>query len=242
MLTRNIVGTFVFSIMGMSMNAFAVDPGFMEALASDARPMEAKVRDGIRRPYQVMNLAGVESGMTVVDVEALGGWYTEVLSAAGGPSGKVIAQVGPRGLAENNGAPSREQAERLGNVEVVFEELSAIPANSADMALTALNLHDYVIYFGGAEGATNYLKAIYNVLKPGGKAVIIDYIGLEGMNNNDLHRIPPADAKRYIRDAGFEIVTESDILRTNADDHTRGVFDPVLGRHSDRFLLIVRKP
>jgi predicted methyltransferase len=227
---------------GFSVGAYAVDAGFMDALDSDARPVDAKARDGIRRPVQVMNLLGIESGMTVVDIEALGGWYTEVLSAAVGPSGHVIAQVGPRGLQRDNGAPSRTQAERLGNVEVSFEALTEVPANSADAALTALNLHDYIIFFGGEPGAIAYVQSIYDVLKPGGRAAIIDHEGIEGMDNSDLHRIPSADAKRFIEQVGFEIVTESDLLHTNADDHTLSIRDPSLGRNTDRFLFIVRKP
>ena len=238
---KSVLG-FTCLIIAISINAYAIDPGFMDALSSDDRPMEAKVRDGIRRPFQVMNLMGIESGMTVVDVEALGGWYTEVLSAAVGPTGKVISQVGPRALRDNNGAPSIAQAERLGNVDLVFEEMSGIPANSADMALTALNLHDHYIFFGGDEGAINYLQSIYNVLKTGGTAVIIDYVGLEGMDNNELHRTSVANAKRFIETVGFEIVTESDILQTNADDHTLPIRDPILGGHVDRFLFVVRKP
>jgi predicted methyltransferase len=229
-------------VAGFNSGAMAVDAGFMDALNSDARPAEAKARDGIRRPLQVMNLLGVESGMTVVDVEALGGWYTEVLSAAVGPTGHVIAQVGPRGLQRDNGAPSLEQAERLGNVEVTFEALTEVPPNSADAALTALNLHDYIIFFGGEPGAIAYLESIYDVLKPGGVAAIIDHEGSENMNNNELHRIPAADAKRFIQQVGFEIVTESDLLHTNADDHTLSIRDPALGRNTDRFLFIVRKP
>ena len=181
---------------GFTSGANAVDEGFMDALNSDARPAEAKARDGIRRPAQVMKLLGVEAGMTVVDVEALGGWYTEVLSAAVGPSGRVIAQVGPRGLQRENGAPSRAQAERLGNVEVTFEALTEVAANSVDAALTALNLHDYIIFFGGEPGAIAYVQSIYDVLKPGGRATIIDHEGSENMDNNELHRIPAADAKR----------------------------------------------
>jgi predicted methyltransferase len=52
----------------------------------------------------------------------------------------------------------------------------------------------------------------------------------------------PADVKTWIQQAGFEIVTESDILRTTADDHTLSIESPILGRDIDQFLFIVRKP
>ena len=52
----------------------------------------------------------------------------------------------------------------------------------------------------------------------------------------------PSDVKTWLQQAGFEIVSEPDILRTTADDHTLSVDDPRLGRDIDQFMFIVRKP
>jgi len=217
---------------------YAVAPDFMEKLSSDSRPLEDRMRDGARRPAQVMALLGVEEGMTAVDVGAGGGWYSRVLSAAVGPSGHVIAQFGPRALQRDNGQGPKDLAASLGNTEASFEELGDLDANSADVAVTALNMHH-----GNAERLIPYLRDIYNVLKPGGVAAVIDHAGSPGMSNNSqLHRMLAADAREWILAAGFEIVTESDILHTTADDHTLPVNDPSLGRNSDRFLFVVRKP
>lgn len=213
---------------GFAVAAQAVAPGFMDKLDADARPAEDKARDGIRRPVQVMQLLEVEEGMTVVDVAAGSGWYTEVLSAAVGPSGTVLAQFGPRG-----GDVHRQRAERLGNVEPVFDSLDSIDEGVADRALTALSLH---------HRDASFLEAIYGVLEPGGMAAVIDHEGNAGAANEDLHRVAKADARRMIEQAGFEIVEDSDLLHTNADDHTMAIFAPELGRNTDRFLFIVRKP
>ncbi len=215
--------------VGFAAGAHAVAPDFMDKLDADARPAEDKARDGIRRPYQVMQLLEVEEGMTVVDVVAGGGWYTEVLSAAVGPDGTVIAQFGPRG-----GDEHRQRAERLGNVEPVFDSLDSIEEGAAERALTALSLH---------HRDASFLEDVYSVLEPGGMAAIIDHEGDEGASNNeDLHRVAKADAMRMIEEAGFEIVEDSDLLHTNADDHSMAIFAPELGRNTDRFLFIVRKP
>lgn len=224
-------------LLGLASSAYALAPDFMEKLNDDSRPIEDRMRDGARRPYQVMMLLGVEEGMTAVDVGAGGGWYTRVLSAAVGPSGKVVSQMGPRALQRNNGQAARDLAASLGNVEASFENLADLGANSADVAVTALNMHH-----GNAERNVPYLRDVLNVLKPGGRAAIIDHIGSPEMDNSGLHRMLAADAKEWIQAAGFEIVEESDILRTAGDDHTLPVFDPRLGRNSDRFLFIVRKP
>lgn len=213
---------------GLVTTAHAVAPGFMEKLAAEARPAEDKARDGSRRPYQVMQLLDVQEGMTVVDVAAGGGWYTEVLSAAVGPSGKVFAQFGPRGSDAD-----RARAARLGNVEGVFAALPSIGTNVADRAVTALTLH---------HRDTAFLREIYDALKPGGMAVVIDHDGDADKNNQDLHRSVKADARRMIGEAGFEIVEDSDLLHNTADDHSMNVMAPELSRDTDRFLFLVRRP
>jgi predicted methyltransferase len=222
-----LLGIMIAVTAGFAGAAQALPPDFQDKLAADARPAEDKARDGSRRPYQVMTLLGVDAGMTVVDVAAGGGWYTEVLSAAVGPSGKVFAQFGPRG-----DDADRARAARLGNVEGVFDALPTIGANVADRAVTALTLH---------HRDTAYLREIYDALKPGGMAVVIDHEGTAGMDNEELHRMVKADARRMITEAGFEIVEDSDLLHTAADDHTLHIMAPELGRDTDRFLFLVRK-
>jgi predicted methyltransferase len=212
-------------------------PDFVDKLTSESRPLEDRVRDGARRPYQVMQLLGVDAGMTLLDVGAGGGWFTRVLSAATGPDGKVIAQFGARALQRENGQEQKDLAASLGNTEAFFGNVAELPANSVDAAVTALNMHHM-----NAERAGPYLKDIFNVLKPGGRAAIIDHVGLRTIDNSQLHRIATDDVKGWIEAAGFEIDAESDILRTTADDHTLSVDDPRLGRDVDQFLFIVRKP
>jgi predicted methyltransferase len=222
----------------LTSSAFAaLAPDFVEKLTAESRPLEDRVRDGARRPYQVMQLLGVNAGDTLLDVGAGGGWFTRVLSAATGPSGKVIAQFGPRALQRENGQAQKDLAASLGNTEAYFGNVGELPAGSVDAAVTALNMHHM-----NAERAGPYLKEIFDVLKPGGRAAIIDHVGVAGVNNAQLHRMLPADVKSWIQQAGFEIVAESDILRTTADDHTLSVDDPRLGRDIDQFLFIVRKP
>ena len=215
----------------------AVAPDFMEKLTAESRPLEDRVRDGARRPYQVMQLLGVDAGMTLLDIGAAGGWFTRVLSAATGANGKVIAQFGARALQRENGKAEKDLAAALGNTEAFFGNVAELPAGSIDAAVTALNMHHM-----NAERAGPYLKDIYNALKPGGRVAIIDHVGLREIDNSRLHRMVPDDVKAWIRQAGFELAAESDILRTTADDHTLSVDNPILGRDVDQFVFIARKP
>jgi predicted methyltransferase len=101
----------------------ATDDGFAAGLASEGRPAADRDRDANRKPDQVLEWLGVESGMTVMDVFAAGGYYTEALSHAVGPNGKVVAQNAPR-MAKIRGGSAvtaiNERAERLGNIEPLY--------------------------------------------------------------------------------------------------------------------------
>src|SRR5688500_17204779 len=195
---------------------------FMEKLTSEARPEADRARDGARRPYQVINLLGVSEGMTVIDIGAADGWFTRVLSAAVGPSGKVIMQEGPRALEREQGAGPKATAAALGNVEVSFEDLGNVGTSVADVAVTALNLHH-----ANDERGIAAMKDLFKVLKPGGVAAVIDHVATADSPAN-THRILPATVKGWIEAAGLVVEQESDILRTTADDHMLPVFAPEL--------------
>lgn len=213
------------------------------ALASPERSDDDKARDEARRPVEVVEFLGIEMGMTVLDVVAAGGWYTEVLSAAVGPSGRVLSH-NPEFFAQREGfvEAAEMRAEQLGNVEVVIGDLEEAGIDGeADAAISALNLHD-MYNSGGDEAALALLEGVYAVLKPGGVFGLIDHAGMEGQDNADLHRMVPADARRLLTEAGFEVETESDLLDNPDDDHTRAVRDPSLNRNTDRFLFRARKP
>lgn len=206
-----------------------------------ARPDADKARDEARKPKEVVELLGIKEGWTVVDVSAGGGWFTRVLSAAVGPKGKVLAQFGTRAAQNNGGQAQKDLAAQLGNVEPQFVEMSGMPAGSADAALTALNLHD-AFNFRGEDAGVAFIKDIYNVLKPGGVAAIIDHEGKQGADNKELHRIGHDTVKALIEKAGFEIVTDSELLNNPADDHTKPSSDASLGRSTDQVFFVVRKP
>jgi predicted methyltransferase len=221
---------FITGILMMSA-ALAVAPDFIEKLNSDARPMEDRARDGVRRPYQVIQLAGVEEGMTVADVISGGGWYVRVLSLAVGEEGTVYSQ----GLGGRGEPP--EDIVAMANVEPV-SAVSDIPDASVDVLIFALESHHFV----GAAGADMYGQ-IYDALKPEGLVIVTDHIAdADNENFANLHRIPIEVARETITAAGFSIETESNILRNNVDDHSRMIFDPALGRNTDRFLFVARKP
>jgi predicted methyltransferase len=211
------------------------------ALASPERSAENKARDAARKPVEVIQFLGVADGMTALDVFAVGGWYTEVLSAAVGPPGKVYSQ-NPAFFTSREGFIDQESArnERLGNVAPIHGDVAGIDGQ-VDVAITNNNLHD-IYNRGGEEAALPWLTSVYNALKPGGVFGVMDHVGIAGQDNAQLHRMDLAAARAALVKAGFTIEAESDLLKNPADDHTRGPTDASLGGNSDRFLIKARKP
>jgi predicted methyltransferase len=214
------------------------------ALASPERSAENKARDADRKPIETVQFFGIKSGDTVVDMIAVGGWFTEVLSAAVGPRGHVYSQ-NPPFVPESDAG--KAFIKRLGNAEEVRVPLEqAGIVGKADAVVTAMNLHD--IYNGfnnqpaGEPAAVEFLKAIYAGLKPGGVLGLIDHVGVAGQDNAKLHRMLPQQARDAITKAGFTIEAESKLLANPADDHTKGVFDPAIRGKTDQFMFRARKP
>jgi predicted methyltransferase len=212
------------------------------ALASPDRPAKDKERDAARKPIETIQYAGIKTGQTVLEVIAVGGWFTEVLSAAVGPTGKVYAQnptffTGRPGFAE----AEKAQDDRLKNVTPIHGDLpDASLKGKADVALTALNLHD-IYNSAGEDAAVALCKGVYEDLKPGGTFVVIDHVGIAGQDNKMFHRIQLSQAKEVLTKAGFKIDAESDLLKNPKDDHTKGVRDPSVAGHTDQFLIRAKK-
>jgi predicted methyltransferase len=212
------------------------------ALAAQGRPAEDKARDAVRKPIETIQFLGIETGDTVIYVIAAGGWFTEVLSAAVGPTGKVLAQ-NPEFFVSREGFAATEKArhDRLGNVMPVHGELAAngIVAQ-ADAAITALNLLDLYNGQNGEASAVAFAEGVFDALKPGGVFGVIDHVGIEGQNNAQFHRMQLAQARDVLTKAGFRVEADSSILQNPADDHTKPVRD--MARHTDQFLIRARKP
>ena len=60
------------------------------AVASEARPAADVARDEGRKPDEVLAFFGIEPGMTVLEVFAGGGYYTQILDGVVGSEGRVL--------------------------------------------------------------------------------------------------------------------------------------------------------
>jgi len=217
-------------------------------LAGESRPEADRARDAGRKPADVIAFLGIEPGMSVIDIIAAGGYYTEVLSLAVGPEGHVVAHNTPFILEMRDGVNEKALSERLSgnrlpNVSRLNKDVPEISPTDGtfDVAITALNFHDVYNNYG-EEGAIGLLSVVAAVLKPGGVFGIIDHQGIEGNDNKALHRALKADVIRVAQAAGFVVDGDSGILHNHNDDMTQAVFAEDVRGKTNRFLLKLRKP
>lgn len=219
------------------------------AVADSARPAADRADDERRAPAVALAFMEVAPGMAVFEIEAGGGWYTELLSHAVGPSGSVVMQ-NPQGFLSFVGEKIAERLKdgRLANVRQAISNFDALdaPDGSVDVVTWVQGPHElYFIPDGPSLGdpAKSYAE-IARVLKTGGAFVVIDHSAESGApetSGNDLHRIDKAIVMQMADQAGFTLVGESDFLANPQDPLTVGVFDPSIRGHTDQFALRFRK-
>lgn len=222
--------------------------GLENALQNDARATADKARDAGRKPAAVLAFLGISEGMTVVDIWAAGGYYTEVLSLAVGATGKVYAQNPKRILEFRDGANDKALSKRLANnrLENVSRVDKAVPdlgiaPSSIDAAVTALNFHD-VYNTAGQEASIAFAKAILTLLKPGGVLGVIDHEGSADQDNSALHRMQSRQVFDTLKAAGFEIGATTELLRNPNDDLGQMVFAADIRGKTSRFVIRAVKP
>ena len=228
--------------------ALPVQADLAADLAAEMRSEEDRARDAGRKPAEVLAWLGIGPGMTVMDLVASGGWYTEVLSIAVGPEGRVYAQNPPAILEFRDGTyakaiSARLADNRLPNVVRLDRDLAdtGLEPGTLDAAITALNFHDLLNREGGKELAEGFLATAKALLKPGGVLGIIDHYGDSDKDNTALHRLDVDAALPSIESASFKVAS-SDLLRNPEDDRTTMVFDATIRGHTDRVLYKLTKP
>ena len=213
-----------------------------KAVADSTRPDADRARDALRKPAEVLSFAGVKPGMTVAEWFPDGGYFTRMISRIVGPAGKVYAIE----IKEfDTGATGRMAAEPgRENVSVHFGAFGAFaPPEQVDLVWTTQNYHDlHVAEYGATPAAFN--ERVHAALKPGGTYIVLDHqadAGTDDARIAKLHRIEKAVVIQEVVASGFVLAGDSEVLRTDADDHSRNSADAAIKGHTDQFLLRFQK-
>lgn len=222
----------------------------LDAILADPQRAEAdRQRDGWDHPADVLAFAGVRPGMSLLDLFAGTGYYSQLLGAVVGSNGNVLLHNNAAYLDfAREGLEARMQAGPMDNVTRLDTEAAALGVQPAslDGVFMMLVFHDFwYTSEAWAVTAEQVLPQLYEALEPGGFVLIVDHAGTPGSGTTaaqELHRIDEPAIIRTMEEYGFELDARSELLRNPDDDPTISVFDPAVRGHTDRLVHRYRKP
>ncbi len=220
------------------------------AIADPARTDKDRERDAREKPAEVLAFSGIKPGMTVADLFAGGGYYTELLAGVVGPTGKVYSVNNvPYATYSKDDIKARFTEGRLTNVErrVVEASYMNLPPKSVDLIVICMSFHD-AFWINEQEGwpeinTDGFIESMKRMLKPGGKLLIIDHNAPPGTGRemaSKTHRLNEEFAKKTLAAHGFVLEQTYDGLRNKDDQLDKMVFDPAVRGKTDRYVHLYR--
>jgi predicted methyltransferase len=199
--------------------------------------------DQRRDPVKLLAFTGVKSGMTVLDMGAGGGYSTELMARAVGPSGKVYGQDFETGARAKERFEARMKTDAMKKVVALARPFDdPLPADVANVDLiTFFFFYHDTTYMAVDRAAMN--KKLFGALKPGGFLVIADHSAQPGAGTSvgkTLHRIEESTLRGEVEAAGFKLVGSGDWLRHPEDPRDERIFQPKVP--VDEFVLKFQKP
>lgn len=224
-----------------------IDDPVAASIAHTDRLQSDLERDAERQPQRVLDFFDLKRGMHVADWMAGDGYYTEILSRAVGPEGKVYCQNTsiPLRVFADEPLTQRLAEERLPNVQRHDEEFAdvTIPGD-LDAAILVRFYHDFEWQEVDRPG---FNAMAFELLKPGGLLGVVDHHALQGAGISEgkrLHRVEAALVQAELEAAGFVLEAESFVLTDPGDSRDWNIFSgDGAGRDStSRFVHLYRKP
>lgn len=224
------------AMAGSTVRAEAPDAKLKAVIDGPQRSEQNRARDTYRHPLETLSFFGIRDDQTVVEIDPLGGWWTEILAPylrdrgiyyAAGPEKNTTSAEQQTYLRQFTGKLARDP--QLYGKVVVTEfgphTQDIAPPGSADLVLTFRNVHNWLAD-GTADAA---FRIFFRALKPGG------VLGVEE------HRAPsdqpqdPLAKNGYVREdvvialaekAGFTLAGRSEINANPKDtkDYPAGVW------------------
>lgn len=220
------------------------EPDYAAIIAADDRSETDRNIDKRRQPAMLLAFTGVRPGMTVLDMGAGGGYSTELLARAVGPTGKVYAQnmpnLFPKAKANFDGRMEKAVMKNVTPLSRPFDDPTPPELKDVDLVTFFFFYHD-VAYMEVDRAKMN--QRLFSVLKPGSFLVIADHSAQKGAGTSvakSLHRIEQTVLAKEVVDAGFTLAAEADFLRQPSDDRDFNVNKPT--GPVDEFILKFQRP
>ena len=163
-------------------------------------------REAEEQPTRALQIMQIIPGMTVADIGAGSGYFTERLARLVGPTGRVFATDIQQGMIDL--LKRRLSAERIQNVTVILGEPSnpRLPAGTIDLALMVDVYHE----LGAPQTVLGHIRT---ALKPGGRLVLVEYKGEDPtIPILPSHKMTVAQAKIEVEAEGFVMTTANSSL------------------------------
>ena len=211
------------------------DPALAKAIAGEWRTAEQKSRDQYRHPAEALTFWGLKPGMTILEVQPGGGWWTEILAPYARMTGGEYHATGADLANPKLGDGARKsraqfearlaaKPELYGKVTVHnFGPVAApLPANTFDFILTARNVHGWA----QNDQTEKVFADLFRALKPGGTLALEQHRAAPGKMDEKKGYVTEEYVIEHARKAGFELVGKSEINANPKDtkDHPFGVW------------------
>ena len=238
-------------LLALPLQAQKVPDHIAAAVAAPERSAKDRERDAHDKPAELLAFAGVKPGMKVADFLGGGGYWSEILARAVGPTGSVTLVNNPgyfyfskdglkERFADGRLKEIRQRVVETGNLDLGSEQF--------DLIFIFMGYHD-LCWIDESNGwpkidAGGVLDQLNRALKPGGKLLVVDHAAKEGTGSSaagELHRIEEAFARKDITSHGFLVEKAWPGYRNSTDDHSKEVFDASIRGKTDRFTHLYRK-
>jgi predicted methyltransferase len=223
--------------------------GAASLVAAPDRTEADRALDEGRQPARLLAFLAIRPGQRVADLGAGGGYTTELLARAVGPSGRVYGQ-NSKGLLGFVGEAWLARLARPVNANVVRvdREFDApLPPEAGGLDLVVMNAIYHDTFWLKVDRPA-MLRNVLAALRPGGAFVVIDSSAQAGHGAADaqtLHRIDEAVVRDEVLAAGFRLGGEGDFLRHPDDPRDWNTSPVAAGARrgtGDRFVLRFLKP
>lgn len=205
------------------------------AVDGDWRSTEDRSRDAARHPRESLEFWGLAPGMTILEVQPGGGYWTEILAPfahrTGGQFYATAADLDDPGISDGARKGRAAFEQRFGSKPGLYgtpkyvnwgAKSKPLPENTFDFILTARSVHGWL----NNNMAEKAFKDFHRGLKPGGILALEQHRGKPGKDDPSTGYVSEQRVIELAEKAGLKLAARSEINANPKDtaDHPFGVW------------------